>query len=229
MDYKTEQILTKDSLSESEQIFGGKHWSQFSEFENQFSIMSFMRDNEVKEEYLKSINDTYFGMSWSYFKDLIKEKGFIDGYSYEVKYKGYSKPTTEEIIIWYHPQKGLIIYAESYSNKASVNGGKLYGEIQANSKEDEEVIWKWLSTGGCVDIDNLIWYTSHDIREGLFSKLDTLESVGKFLNRWVKKDRFLYFVDYIESKIENYDYEKITKEKIKKCPKEMREIIGFIE
>ncbi|MBZ9622980.1 hypothetical protein G9F71_008940 [Clostridium sp. FP2] len=227
MDKKTENILTRDSVAESEKGFGGKHWSQFNNAENLISLFNSRKDNEIKEEHLKVIRDTFFGMSWDYFKSLIKEKGFVNGYSYELNYNSYGKTTKEEIMIYYHPSKGLVVYAESYNNKTTVNSGTLYGEIQSNDKEGEKTIWKWLSTGGCINQNKLIYETSHDIREGLFSKLDTLESAGKFLNKWTNKNRFLWFVDYVENKVESYDYKQITRDKIKKCPKELQQIIGI--
>jgi hypothetical protein len=228
MDIKTEKILTTDPIGDTEKMFGGKHWSEFNDGESLISILNVMKDGNLKEKHLKNINDTYFGMSWQYLKDLLKENGFINGYSYEVKYTCYSSTTDEEMIIYYHPEKGLVVWAESYSNKTSVNRGTLYGEIKANNEEDATIIRKWMSTGGFIDRDELIHTTAHDIREGLFSKIDTLETGGTFLTKWTKKDRFLWFVDYIETKVEGYDYEQITKDKIGKCPKELQNIIGGI-
>ena len=43
---------------------------------------------------------------------------------------------------------------------------------------------------------------------------------------WTKKNKFLWFVNYVEENKENFDYKEITKNKILKCPKEMQEIIG---
>ena len=227
MDKLTERILTQDSLAESENVLGGKHWSQFNETEQAFSMFKFFNDNDIKNNHLQSINDTYFRMSWDEFKNLIKSHGFIPGLEYNLLYNGWSEPKTEEAILYYHPSKGLIIWATSFNGKTTVNGGNLYGEIKANSKEDCETIWRWLSSGGCINSEEMIYKTSHDVREGLFSKLNTLESAGTFLSKWIDKNRFLCFVDYVEDDIPGYDYKAITKEKIMKCPKEMQEIIGI--
>lgn len=226
MDKKTENILNNDSISNTEKAFGGKHWSEFSEGETAVSMFNFMSDSKRKKEHLKSLNDTYFGMTWAYFKDLIKSKGFINGYSYNVLYSDYGSSSNEEMIIYYHPTKGLVIWAESYSGMTSVNGGTLYGEIQANNEESETIVRQWLSSGGCRDREKLIYETSHDVREGLFSKLDMLESAGTFLNRWTNKDKFLWFVDYIENKEPGYNYKQITNDKISKCPQALQDIMG---
>jgi hypothetical protein len=226
MDKKTESILTRDTLSETEKQFGGKHWSKFSDNENKAALLNAVRDNTIKEYHLKSIGDTYFGMPWDDFKNLIKEKGFIQALTYDIDYKGFGRPTKEEVIIHYHSEKGLIIWATSIGDKARVNGGTLYGEIQAKDEDSKKVIWRWMSTGGCIDMENRIYITSHDVREGLFSKLDTLETAGTFLKNWTCRNRFLWFVDYAEDDVEGYDYKKITNEKINRCPKEVQDIIG---
>lgn len=221
MDKKTEEILMHDPISKTEKMLGNKHWSEFNEIERTISLINVFESNTNKKDYLKSIGDTYWGMKWDEFKNLIKKHGFIPALEYDVKHDKY----IDEFIIYYHLNKGLIICADSYFNKEDVNGGTLYGEIQANSEEDREVIWKWISTGSCIDIEKGIYKTSHDVREGLFSKLNTLESVGEFLPKWTNKDSFLWFVDYTESKKENFDYKEITNNKIKMCPKEFQDII----
>jgi len=87
-----------------------------------------------------------------------------------------------------------------------------------------------LSTGGCIDHEKMIYETQQDTREGLFSKLAILEGAGKFLPKWTGKRRcILWFVDFIESKVPGYDYKQITLNKIRRCPKEMQEIIGMTE
>jgi hypothetical protein len=222
MESKTEAILTRDTLGETEKLFGGKHWSQFNDLESLVSLVRAAEDSMAKKNHLKSLGDTYSGMGWAGFKDLIKSKGFIPALEYDVRHGD----SVDEFIIYYHPAKGLVICADSYYNKGVVNNGNLYGEIQAHSKEDEETIWKWLSSGGCIDCEKKIYETSHDVREGLFSKLDVLESAGTFLNQWTNNNRFLWFVDSVENKIPGYDYKKIAAGKIAKCPEEFRKVIG---
>jgi hypothetical protein len=222
MNKRTEKILKKDSIAETEKILDNKHWSEFNYDENLFMLGKSIVDNENKNKYLASMGDTYFEMSWEKFKQLIVKKGFLVAMEYDFQHKD----NVDEFIIYYHPQKGLIICATSYWNKKSINDGTLYGEIQANSKDDIQTIYRWLSTGGCIDEDKMIFSTSRDIREGLFSVLDELETAGKFLSKWIEKNRFLWFVDYVEKNAKGFDYKKISKEKLAKCPREMQEIIG---
>lgn len=221
MDKVTEKVLTHDTLSEAEKILGKDHYSQFNDSEMKFAMWKATLDSQAKKDYLRSIGDTHFGMTWNEFKIMLTNYGFFNGLTYEFDYRDEK----EEVIIYYHPIKGLIVFATSWGKK-SVNSGSLYAEIKANSKEDCEIIWRWLSTGGCIDKENMIYETQHDVREGLFSKLNELESAGVFLNCWTNKKRFLWFVDYLESKKEGYDFRVITQSKIEKLPTEARQIIG---
>jgi len=222
MDKYTEKILTKDTLAESEKLLNKNHWSEFNETEQALSLLKAISDNKEKEEHLKSIGDTHFGMSWMDFKDLLVNKGFKNAHSYDFDYDD----GIEEAILYHHPVKGFVIFATSFGKKRTINGGELYAEIKVNDKEGENIVWRWLSTGGCIDIDNKIYSTKHDVREGLFSKLNKLESAGTFLNKWTEKNKFLWFADYVETKVEGYDYKEITQEKINKCPQEFRDIMG---
>jgi hypothetical protein len=219
---KTSEILQHDSIAETEKKLN-KNWQEFNGFENFGMFGNFIRDNQIKENHLKSIGDTYFNMSWSEFKNKLESYGFILGLKYDIVHED----NVDEVIIYYHKEKGLIIYADSYFNKKNINSGHLCGEIQANSKEDCNVIHNWMSTGGCINKDNLIFETEQDVREGLFHKLSMLESAGKFLPIWTNKNRFLWLVDYVENKVENYNYKKISHDKIMKCPKELQEIVGI--
>ena len=220
MDELTEKIIRKDAIAETEKAFG-KHWNEFDDAENMFMLSHFVASNERKGDYLASIGDTYFRMSWDDFKNLLIRKGFVSALEYDINHDG----DINQFIIYYNPIKGLIVTAGSYWNNSSINGGTLYGEIQANDESDVRDIFTWINTGGCIDTEKLIFETSHDVREGLFSRLDALETAGKFLPVWTNKNRFLWFLDYTETKIEDYDYKQITKEKIEKCPDELKKII----
>jgi hypothetical protein len=223
MDKLTKKILRNDSISESEKMIG-KNWQEFNDEENMATLGFNYLNNKIKDTYLSSLGDTHFNMSWKEFKQLIIGRGFVSAMEYDIH---HDDNEIDEFVIYYHPKKGLIVCATSYWNKTNVNGGELYGEIQANSKDDIDIIYKWLSSGGCIDKDKMIFSTSHDVREGLFSKLDELESAGRFLPRWTERNRFLWFVDYKEDKVKGYDYKKITNKKLLKCPKELREIVGI--
>lgn len=162
--------------------------------------------------------DTHFSMLWDDFKKKLIDYGFKVGLSYDLPYEDI----IEEAIIYYHPEKGLILWSQSFSNRTSVCEGTCYGKIKARQQGVTHNIFKWMSTGGFED--SFICATSFDVREGMFHRIKQMEKDGDFLSQWTDKDRFLWFVDWNESKIEGYDYKKISLDKLKRCPIECQKI-----
>jgi len=221
----TEKILNKDSLAEAEQIFGGKHWSEFSDEERVFALLKAFCDNQVKAEHLKSIGDTYWGIKWNDFITLIESYGFKKGMKYDFippKHGLTDEPDRiEEAIIFYHPGKGLILWATSYGNKDHINGGTVYGMTQY-----EKFDWDIFShcSHGDNGEDKNIRDFSYDIREGLIYTLNRMDKNTRLLPIWSGRKPFMFLVDYAESEVKGYNYKAITNNKLKMCPEEMQEI-----
>lgn len=229
MDNRTEKLLRQDSLAETEKIFGDKHWSQFDEQEQAFSMLKFIFDNEKKEEHLKSVGDTYNGMPWNDFITLIESYGFKEGLKYDFKAPKYNlnePDRIEEAILFYHPSKGLILWATSFGNKVHINGGKVYGMIEYKDWETCNKVLSGCSHGGNGE-ENNIRYFDYDIREGLIHTLNKIDSNSKLLPKWQGRRPFMWFLDYFEEKVDDYDYKAITESKIERCPKELQDIIGL--
>lgn len=235
MNSETENILRQDSLYESEKMLGNKHWSEFNEIEQGLSMLKFFDDNQKKKDHLESIGDTYWGIKWDTFINLIETNGFKTALRYDFEYNGFSKPSIEEAILYYHPQKGLIIWAESFGGKDHINGGKLYGEVYMKEEMWQDITKVLTSSHGSfaywdkesnIDVYKEQVYFNFDIREGLIHNINKVEEVIPFAPVW-KDTQFLWFVDYVEDKVPGYDYKEITQQKISRCPKEFQDIIGI--
>lgn len=234
---RTSEILKKDSLAESEKMFGGKHHSEFNEFEQLVSLLNFMEDNKKKEQHLKSIGDTHFGMKWIDFKNLLKRYGFEDGYSYQFKNKNY----TEEAILYFHKEKGLILWATTYGED-SINGGTVYGQIKIN-KDDYKELYKVLDCShgsfGWYDRETKTEglkdavYFDMDVREGLLYKLNQIEKVTNFLPVWTTENHSekprMYLYDFVEKYEKEFTFDDATMNKLSKSCKEVKNVIGEYE
>lgn len=231
----TDELLHRDTIAETEKMLNGKDYHEFNDFENMIMLVNAMEDNKIKNNHLNSLGDTHFGMKWNDFIKLIESYGFIKGLRYSFvppKYYDDEEERAENAIIYYHPTKGLVLWATSYGK--SINGGKVYGEVLMN-KEIRKDIYKALHD--CSHGAFATWNRDkeedeykeqiefdYDIREGLIHVLTRIENTTKFASIW-KDSHFLWFVDYAEEKQEGYDYKKITEEKILKCPIELQNII----
>jgi hypothetical protein len=163
-------------------------------------------------------NDTYFGMTWKEFKELILSRGFVIELSYNFK----GDYETDEAMVCYHP-KGWLLFATSFGE--SLNSGHIWSEVQANSPESGKEVWMAMGSGTMVRDQEYVFESEHDVRENLFAKMDELEQHGRFLNPWVSKDKFLWLVDYSEEKDDD-QYNLINQRKIDQCSKELRNMIG---
>lgn len=247
IDEKFNEKLNRDPVADVEKLFN-KHHSEFNHEEGVMMLANAFHANETKRNYLKSLGDTHFSISWNEFIKIIESYGFKEGLKYDIEHNGYSdQKYVDEAALYYHPEKGLVIWATSYSNKTSLNSGTLYGQITTNEKvsyktvkseywdteyqqmEMSETLQKTYdslfkcSHDAFADIETGVKF-SYDVREALINKIEQIDKNSVFIKEWTKKP-FLWFLDYNEEKIENYDYEAITKEKISKCPEELQNIL----
>jgi len=243
IDKNYKELLKRDAVSEAESVFK-KSYTEFTPEESSMMFASAYHMNQNTKNYLKGLGDTHFGISWNEFKNIIESYGFILGLKYDFQNESY----TDEAVLYYYPQKGLVIWATSYGNKESLNGGTLYGEVKATEKVEFEDVYnerlnvtfkemrpsdklkkgieslRNCSHNAYRDIETGIRF-SYDVREAL---INTIEEIGENLEMvkvWNEKP-FLWFLDYKEDKVPGYNNEELTKEKIRKCPLGLQKMLG---
>lgn len=167
----------------------------------------------------KSIKDTDLLISWVDFIEIAKAYGFKSGYCH--KFIGEfpkDTPIEEEEIIFFNEEKGLILYAESFNNH--MNSAIIYGEVKSKHKNSFDAL------NGCSFGSNKNG-TIHffvDVREGLRRHLDRLSDAFEFSKSW-SETPFLWFLNYMDTKDENYNFKEITKKKIESSSPEVKHII----
>lgn len=195
---------------------------------------------EEKMNFLKSNRETYLGMSWNDFLAVCSEWGFRVAYRQDyVHYPGEEaiidgeKAIIDEEVILFNKQKGLLIYAVSFDQKAIVNSATLYGEASIKDgisiKEASRALWGCNPSPLIDDADNAIPITFHaDIRKGFGATLSRIEEKWDFFPLWTDKHRFLWFLNQVENKGTCDDYEIIANLKISQMCPEARNMVGYV-
>ena len=217
-------MLNVDSVATAEALIGKRHEDWDIETDGMAALGLAMLANQAKDEHLKSIGDTHFGMKLHDFVEIAKACGFKSGFCHKFTGTGWSdEGVEEEEIIFFHEEKGLLLYAETFGGE-SVNDAHVFGEVKINGEKLTRRQFDALN--GCSYGGNKNGTISFevDVREGFRFHLDALSETFEFSKSWSKLP-FLWFVNYMEKKVENYDYEKITMKKIDASTPEVHKII----
>lgn len=211
-------VLEYDPIAQAEKFCGKKHWSEFNDEEQGLSLAMALLHNRKKNEMLKQANDTRFSMTWDEFDNIISDNGFKLG-----MIRSFSDEDIMEKEAIYYRKDGLVLHVTSFFGGKDVNGGELYGEIKLKSKENGMNIPS--CSNGYFDYENLKLSFKKDIREGLIWFIAKLKEKGDLLSIWEEKNKFLWFLDFIEGKERDVDYRGISMKKIQNCNDECQNIM----
>ena len=223
MNEKTKNILNFDPVATAETLIGKQHEDWDLKTDAIAASALVMATNQAKAAHLKSIGDTHLGITWIEFIEIAKAYGFKSGYCQKFTGTGWSdKGVQEDEIIFFHEEKGLILHAESFNGK-SVNSAKVYGEVKIDDKLEEN---QREALNGCSHGSNRngTMHFEVDVREGFRFHLDAISEAFEFSKNWSEVP-FLWFLNYMDSKVENYDFKKITTQKINASTSEVKKII----
>lgn len=221
-----DRILNFDPIYEVEKTSRNKHWSEFTDDENSSVMGLTMVSGEYKRNMLKTIGDTYHGMTFNEFISLIENNGFKKAMRYTFKNNVTYLGNTDEFACYYR-NDGLVIVCDSCGD--SLNSGNVYGNYKKKDPEDYAFIGG--SGGGFGEGRH---YFDKDIREGLFHFLSKIDDVADLINPWQSTGMFHWMLDRTDRKSDNNEpyeswnkrYIEITKDKLSKCPKEMLDIVN---
>lgn len=191
--------------------------------------------NEKTKEILnldpESIGDTHFGTTWQDFIEIVRAYGFKCGFCQKFTGTGPSdqectEDTEEEEIIFFHEEKGLILYAESLSNGKFVNDATVYGEVKIDETLTRKQMDALSPLSGCSCSDNGNGTMSFDVnvQTNFRFHLDAIFEAFEFSKTWTKVP-FMWFLNHMDTKKKKYNYKEISQQKIKASTPEVQKII----
>lgn len=235
-----EDLLKFDALAEAEKVTGKPY--QGDEGTTGLGMFLLHSKSRALKERLVDMKDTYFGMSWEYFRSTLLD-GFLGfeevwtnkfrGIDFDNKPYGYED--TESMFL--SKERGIIVFAESYSGGSSVNGGHCFMQYRAVSEVMK--VWSTISSGCFVDKERNILRNELDIREGLLYYLTKIDLMPEkeWVTPWVgpEYDRRPWILNYDETheperltgnRFDTDAFSRMKKEKWAKMPAVVQEIIG---
>lgn len=174
----------------------------------------------------RSHSDVYYEISWENFVKTILDYGFFVGYKEDVSGNKYYESKLDEIVIFYHKEKGLVLFAESNDCKSSLTELKVYGEIKAIHEE--------LTTKQKYALSNVSFYDpnggtitfSIDTKKEILKCLDIISENFDLCKKW-SQIPLLHFLTTQEVIEKSSDYKQITMDRLMKSEKELKDIVGI--
>ena len=210
---KIDELLSSDIISEQEKI-SGKSWNRFSHADK----LSVLYKNKERSRQIRFImnqkNDTHYGINWEKMLEICKEAGFKIGYEETYSYDD----DMEGFVIMYHPEYFLVLRANSFFNKSSINDAEVYGFVNYKN-----VAHKVRELSG----SNRGKYSqfSFDAREAMKHKINEISSAGNFVNMWKREqDTFLWLLKLGEN-TNKKKWDTYKEERLALCCTEMWEMM----
>lgn len=209
------QALQFDPLGVAERITG----ERVGELNSPATGLGFLLAQEhgaLKENLLTQRGDTTLVNDLDRYVGIIEANGFTKVLS--LPFRGYDR---DETLFVYAHSDGLLLRFDTYDG-TRVNGANVYYNWRPSRTEYH---WQIISSGSFSFSDPTVWTGYHDAREALLFKLSELRAHGSFVSPWVQRP-FLWFLHYMDTKTEGYDYEAINAERLAMMPAWVQEFVG---
>ena len=177
--------------------------------------------SELKRRNLKERNDTYMSMPLIDFMSIVIDEGFKCIYEEEFIDDQWERQSRRERFAIYWHDDGILLNFESYDGQKHINSGKIHYNWRPLILDVAHRLHLY-SSGGYHDYDNdPVWIGDHDIREAMRFNINNFRTYGNFVVPWVETP-FLWFLNYMETKPEGYNYDEINIRKLAKIDPEIR-------
>lgn len=209
-------VLHTDPLGMAEEMTGISYKEDEDTQWIGFGVLQ--QKSKILELELAARGDTVFSNSLDRYESIIKDYGFE--LALDVPFTDPYDSADEHLFVYWHPY-GLLLKFDTYQG-VRVNGGKVQ-YCWKPADPDARETWKLTSSGS---YSNGVWVGDHDCREALIFNLENLRKNGDFLNPWPTLP-FMWLLHHGDTKVEGYDYEAITNERISFLTEHVRKGMGL--
>jgi hypothetical protein len=177
------KVVNQDSLKIAEQCTGKSY--KDDEETDKLGLGLHMMIADQKKKVLRQVDDTYFGIRYADYEDILFDMGMQRVLSYPTKrYDGRI-----DAVHVHASEDGLLVVSEEYNHHDGVigiNGGNIYFCLELdNPYENYEWEYGLKRSGSYDDIDGSVYMSGYlDVREALRTRIDTMRENGKFANPW---------------------------------------------
>ncbi len=218
------------------------------ELDPQMELALVFEYNKMKADKFEWEGDTYLGMRWNYFLNVLQKQGFERVYAHDFRKSERDGNNTEEFNVWFNRNKGYLVSADSYSTR--VNSAHLHFELalpesyESLTKTQCDFIYNFIGNREALIVNGVMvanLFYQLDAREGLVRKLQQVEASTLSTN--VPWKTVLPHQIYL---LQLYDFADVHKEEaeaempfgslqiknkrtLNKLPKDIQEMLGWVD
>lgn len=238
-------LLSIDCIQNAEDLTGASSHTDATTLAAAMSLT--VAHSKKKEEILNQIGDSTLSMDMPDYLKVVEAAGFIKVYEEEfipsksdTLDEGAAIP--EKFYLYHHPTRNVLLKTDTWSYRAEDgtirvcrNSATAYFEVTPTEKGFNwpfSCSGQWFSPSqprgwepGLENIpDDLILLGRFDAREALLHHMKLLETGFTPVNPWIhgRSPKFLWLLNYVESKIPKVDYRAISLQKLLQTPPEVQ-------
>lgn len=212
----TKGLLDSDPLSEAESITGKSYKDSKATAALGFLILQKLSSD--KEKLLGSNSDTTLSMKTKEWEEAISRIGFKEILCIPFVSDGINEKL---VLAWLEP--GILLRYDTF------NGYRNSSEFYYCWKPDQDVVeinayCQFIHSGHWTEDRILVGHT--DAREALRYELWRLFTYGTVISPWPEAP-FLWLLNYVDTKVEGYDYKSVNRKRLSMLPKEVLKAMGI--
>ena len=232
-DTTVESVLEFDAIATSEVVLGKTGPDRRDDDVTMLGMLFAHENARSKEAILKEIGDSHYRMTVEQMFEVLHGLGMEQVLCEDII------PTetyhTEGDKYYVFAGAGLLAAFDTYYNHKTVNSGNVYYNWKPTGGTAADV-WggdngRLTSSGSChfEGDDFIAWVGGHDIREGIAYRINRLRECGEILPKWAKSPRpwLVHYGERPEEKGFNGEfYDRVIRERIKRLPQWVQDMIG---